>query len=481
MYPKNGLFLFCLFIASVATAQLPYPYSAPQLEVSLEGQALACNDSSIDFGNHPVGTHTEVVITITNTGSAPAIVYGIELLGAPEFSVEFSAPIEGATYLAAGSQLSVPIGFHPSAIGAFTGAISIESSDPEHSSCPISLIGNGTPPNPLQVGFTDDPLTGYAPINCGEEAYFDIISTGTNNGFLVFYNFQNTGETSITLRAESTVVGSIGTTILNPINMSPGFASGFSSIHFLPAGQTSTILTTFFITLEDGTEITCEHRVIVDVSLTPISIIFSPDPSQGYESVECGEEAFFDLTGTTDALFSVHYTITNSTEEIISIGAETTIEGTNLTSILPAAPVEPQANRHKFAHLSLDAGSVYSILTTIFITLADGTEIACEHRVIVDKSPGVNRPGRDIRGYTNASPTFKIYPTLATEQVTLEAPALVPDSYQIINNNGQVLQEGVIPVGQYRTQISTASLGAGQYFLKVGQDHQILRFIISKN
>lgn len=481
MHLKKYLFLFYVLMTSVATAQLPYPYLAPQLEVSIGDQVLTCNNSSIDFGDQSIGTDAEIILSITNIGSAPIIIYGIELAGAPDFSVGFSAPIEGATYLAAGSQISVPIGFHPSVLGEHQGAITIESSDAENSTCSIALTGNGIPSNPLQLRFTEDPSLGYQPVDCGGETFLNLSSSSSTLSFQAFYTFQNTGETSITVSAQSTVIGTTTTAFKDPVLMVPGFLTGFYPSFSLPSGEVSTILTTFFITLADGTTFSCEHRLIVEVTPSPISIIFSPDPSQGYEPIECGTEAFFDLVGSDDAIFSVHYTIQNVTDDIIEIGAETTVEGTNSTSILPGAPVEPLKFRHKFANPTLEAGSIHSILTSIYVTLADGTETVCEHRVIVDKSPGVNRPGGGVRGYVSSDAGFKVYPTLATEQVTLEGPSLVPESYQILNSNGQIIKEGVIPAGQHRTQISTADLSAGHYFLKVGQHTHILRFIISRN
>ena len=721
MYPKIYLFLLCLFSLSLTHGQVFPGALQSEIQLSVDDQVLLCDRSTISFPSQVVGSSNERVVTISNTGEAPLIIYGYDLSGFENFSVDLDVPLEGILFIPPGGQLSFTITFSPSSPGSHHGSLTIQSSAPNDNSCQVSLYGLGIEPDPLLLRFTDDPLAGYEEVDCGGESFFDLTEDPSDGNFRVHYSFRNQSEVPIIVRAESTVLGGIVTNILNPVELDPGDGGyhgpsfflaegdiytilttffitlpdgtevtceyrvivdkriipldisftddplegyhpidcggeeffdlvnepdatfrlyysfqntssspitvraetnvvggsttgilnlitleadefGFHGPSFnLAAGDIYTILTTFFITLEDGseitcvhtvivdkrsipielgfsldpsegyeliecgneefidltdtpdgitrlyyrlenvsptaievdiaytvieqntnstfslvpldpgdirtfhtgfnlaagalytilyeivitlpdgTEITCEHRVIIDKRMQPLDIIFSHDPAQGFESIECGDEKFFDLTGTPDGLFLIYYTFTNNTSNPITVRAESMIVGDNYTNILQPITIDPGDGSSQFHNFHLDAGDIYIIRTIFYITFEDGSEITCQHDVIVDKSAEVKPPGGDTKGYQAPTGMAKLFPTVAQSQITLETSTEEEERYHIFNSMGQLMETGKVLAGTYHTHIPVQHLSSGQYFLKVGQGTHILRFIISRN
>lgn len=385
MYRKIHLFLLCLFSIAIAQGQV-YPEGLKsEIQMSAGDQELICDRSTISFEDQLVGSSAERVVTITNTGIAPLIIYGYDLSGFENFSVEFEFPFEGVIYIPPGEQLNFSIIFTPGSPGSHSGSLTIQSSDPEHSTCQVSLYGLGLEPDPLLLRFTDDPLAGYEEVDCGGESFFDLTEDPSDGNFRVHYSFRNQSDVPITVRAETTVVGGTITNVLNPIELAPGGGGYHGPSFFLAEGDIYTILTTFFITLPDGTETTCEYRVIVDKRIIPLAISFTDDPIQGYNPVECGGEESFDLVNEPDGLFRVHYSFQNTSSSTITVRVETTVVDGGLTNILNPVTLEPGESGNQGAGFFLNAGDIYTILTTFFITLEDGSELSCQHRVIVDK------------------------------------------------------------------------------------------------
>lgn len=384
MYPKIYLFLLCLFSLSLTHGQVFPGALQAEIQLSVDDQVLLCDRSSISFPSQVVGSSNERVVTISNTGEAPLIIYGYDLSGFENFSVDLDVPLEGILFIPPGGQLSFTITFSPSSPGSHHGSLTIQSSAPNDNTCQVSLYGLGIEPDPLLLRFTDDPLAGYEEVDCGGESFFDLTEDPSDGNFRVHYSFRNQSEVPIIVRAESTVLGGIVTNILNPVELDPGDGGYHGPSFFLAEGDIYTILTTFFITLPDGTEVTCEYRVIVDKRIIPLDISFTDDPSAGYDPIACGGEAYFDLVNEPDGTFRLYYSFQNTSSSPITVRAETNVVGGSTTGILDLITLEADEFGFHGPSFNLAAGDIYTILTTFFITLEDGSELTCQYQVIVD-------------------------------------------------------------------------------------------------
>ncbi len=384
MYRKIYLFLLCLTSISIAQGQV-YPGLYSEIQMSVDDQVLLCDRSTISFESQEVGSSTERILTITNTGKAPLFIYGYDLAGFEHFSVELEFPLEGVLFIPPGGQLSFSVTFSPGSPGPHQGSLTIQSSDPNQSTCQVSLYGLGLVPDPLLLRFTDDPLAGYEEVDCGGESFFDLTTDPSDGNFRVHYSFRNQIDLPIIVRAETTVVGGIVTNILNPIELDPGDSGYHGPSFFLAEGDIYTILTTFFITYPNGTEATCEYRVIVDKRIIPLDISFTDDPVEGYHPIDCGGEEYFDLINEPDGTFRLYYSFQNTSSSPISVRAETTVVGSSTTGILDLVSLDPGEFGFHGPAFNLAAGDIYTILTTFYITLEDGSELSCQYRVIVDK------------------------------------------------------------------------------------------------
>ncbi|MBX2875860.1 MAG: hypothetical protein KTR30_27315 [Saprospiraceae bacterium] len=384
MYRKFYLFLLCLLTILIAQGQVFSQGLQAEIQMSVDDQELICDRSTIAFDDQEVGSSTERVVTITNSGKTPLIIYGYDLSGFENFSVEFEFPFEGIVYIPPGEQLSFSVIFTPGSPGSHYGSLTIQSSDPNHSTCQVSLYGLGLELNPLLLRFTDDPLAGYEEVDCGGESFFDLTEDPSDGNFRVHYSFRNQSDVPIIVRAETTVVGGTITNILNPVELAPGGGGYHGPSFFLAAGDIYTILTTFFITLPDGTELTCEYRVIVDKRIIPLDISFTDNPLAGYHPIACGGEEYFDLVNEPDGTFRLYYSFQNTSSSPITVRAETNVVGGSTTGILDLITLEAGAFGFHGPSFNLAAGDIYTILTTFFITLEDGSELTCQYQVIVD-------------------------------------------------------------------------------------------------
>ncbi|MCK6546740.1 thrombospondin type 3 repeat-containing protein [Myxococcota bacterium] len=97
----------------------------PELEVSARGQPLA-NGATLDLGVHDVGTSTSVDVTITNTGTGPLNLAGVDIGGpaAPLFTRTAVPPA-----IAAGASTTFTLTFTASTSLARTATVTILSDD----------------------------------------------------------------------------------------------------------------------------------------------------------------------------------------------------------------------------------------------------------------------------------------------------------------------------------------------------------------
>jgi uncharacterized repeat protein (TIGR01451 family) len=123
------------------------------------GPSVDLSTGTIDFGNQEVGT-TGVTRTIRlrNTGSGPLVINDITVDNSADFNLSHNCP----PILAAGDSCTIQVSFGPDTTGAKNGTVTIDTNAPT-SPDTITLIGNGTPPQPnLSIGKTATPNTAVA-------------------------------------------------------------------------------------------------------------------------------------------------------------------------------------------------------------------------------------------------------------------------------------------------------------------------------
>ncbi|HKN75788.1 MAG TPA: choice-of-anchor D domain-containing protein [Candidatus Acidoferrum sp.] len=100
--------------------------------------AIQVSSTSINFGNEVEGASGSQSLTISNTGTATLSITAVTPTGAA-FSVSgFLLPVT----VNAGSQITISVGFLPTAVGATSGSISIVSNAPT-SPTTVTLAGEG--------------------------------------------------------------------------------------------------------------------------------------------------------------------------------------------------------------------------------------------------------------------------------------------------------------------------------------------------
>ncbi len=125
------------------------PTPAPEIDLkqgttSYATTTLPTGSDTFDFGNHLIGTNTDIQFTIENTGdddltlSAPVISGTGFSLQTGLSSTLVSGPSGTSTFT---------VRFTPNALGAFSGTISIPNNDDDEDPYVINIVGNGTNSN----------------------------------------------------------------------------------------------------------------------------------------------------------------------------------------------------------------------------------------------------------------------------------------------------------------------------------------------
>jgi hypothetical protein len=117
-----------------------------RVDLPLSGNGLApvieVTPASLGFGSVRVGQTKDLPLTVRNPGDVSLAVSSIASSNA-QFSVISPA---GAFNVAAGSSVTVNVRFAPNSAGAKTGALSINSNDPNRPRVDVSLTGTGVAP-----------------------------------------------------------------------------------------------------------------------------------------------------------------------------------------------------------------------------------------------------------------------------------------------------------------------------------------------
>jgi hypothetical protein len=139
---------FTANVASVATAQsatitASSGSSAQTLSLQLNAAtpALTLNATSIAFGAVVVNNATTQSLTLTSSGTAPVTVNAISVTGSG-FSL---TPVTLPATLTPGQTLTLSLAFDPTATGAATGQVSVNSTAKTNPTATVALTGTGNP------------------------------------------------------------------------------------------------------------------------------------------------------------------------------------------------------------------------------------------------------------------------------------------------------------------------------------------------
>ncbi len=119
--------------------------------------AIQLGVAQADFGNVPINTDKTYSLKVYNRGASPLTVTSASVTGAG-----FNGPTAAFTVAAKDSSVYV-ITFHPSAVAAYTGTLTLLSNDPSDPSVSLPLSGNGIIPPRITVtppSFKVDASTG---------------------------------------------------------------------------------------------------------------------------------------------------------------------------------------------------------------------------------------------------------------------------------------------------------------------------------
>lgn len=168
--------------------------------------------TSLAFGDVIVGNSRIFDVTVFNLGDADLVINDISLAGSTDYSMTNTCPLT----LTPGDFCTIIVTFTPSSAGTKSGALTINSNDPDESVLNVSLEGNGLAPDinvsPASLDFGD--------IMIGDSASGDV--TVNNNG-----------------NADLTI------TLINITGTDAGDFSQTNNCVTVPAGNSCTVTVTF--------------------------------------------------------------------------------------------------------------------------------------------------------------------------------------------------------------------------------------------
>jgi hypothetical protein len=253
---------------------------------------------SYNFGTKPLGSSTQVVITVSNTGASPATLMSGGGLAAP-FSFPGGYPGQAAgpgvcgTTLAAGASCTFVVDYSPTATGAHSDTVDISYND----GAAVQTVSRdlfGTGANPATLAITPGPAT----YDYGTKA----------NGSITSATFTITNSGGVT----ATGMGD-GGGLAAPFSFPGGYPGGGTCGATLPAGATCTVKVEFAPTVagpaastinvayNTGVVATNATQNVQGLGALPASIAITPGPA-----------AFNFGNLATGATATQTFTITNS-------------------------------------------------------------------------------------------------------------------------------------------------------------------------
>jgi hypothetical protein len=137
---------------------------------------LTVTPTTVDFGSVPLNAASTQSVTLTSTGSAPAIISAATVSGAP-FSVS------GSTFpvtLAPNQTLTLQLQFDPTAAGAASGQMTVTSNSTTGATTKIQLSGTGIAATTPQLTVSTQSLSfGNVTVNSSATLPVTLTSSGT--------------------------------------------------------------------------------------------------------------------------------------------------------------------------------------------------------------------------------------------------------------------------------------------------------------
>ncbi|MBI4462404.1 MAG: choice-of-anchor D domain-containing protein, partial [Acidobacteria bacterium] len=136
---------------------------------------LNVNPTSVDFGDVPVGSPTEQIVTVTNTGNADLILTDAAISGSRAFSLPLDPEITPPVTLPPGGSIELDVHFLPTAPGVVTGTLTIVSSNA--GSAQVALAGTGIQPQPSITGISSaGPIIAGAQVTIEGTGFSPVLS-----------------------------------------------------------------------------------------------------------------------------------------------------------------------------------------------------------------------------------------------------------------------------------------------------------------
>jgi hypothetical protein len=157
--------------------------SAPTVQVQLSGNGtvaatpqLAVSAATLSFGNVAVSSPATLPLTLTSTGTAPVTISAATLSGADFSDSGASFPVT----LNPGQSITLHVQFDPSAAGAASGQITINSDSSGGGTAHVQLTGTGTVATIPQLTLSSTTLSfGNVTVNTPATLPLTLTSTGT--------------------------------------------------------------------------------------------------------------------------------------------------------------------------------------------------------------------------------------------------------------------------------------------------------------
>lgn len=171
---------------------------------------LSATPSTLAFGSHWVGSTTPLTLTLSNGGDEVTTINSITSSNAA-FSLVGAAP----TSISGGQSLTVQVAFTPSAMGAHTGTLTVNSTAEDNAVIQVALTGTGTAAPAITVTPTTIDLT----LQAGDVATREIRIDNTGGDVLTFDISANQADATLTARNQK----------INEWMLQTNFTEGFSA------------------------------------------------------------------------------------------------------------------------------------------------------------------------------------------------------------------------------------------------------------